>query len=95
MVTEKPRQSHFVSDQDNIVKTDASRTGLGITLRQKQSDNTIRRIAFASIYLNDTEKSYLVGELDLLGNVRGTDKYGSVEGRTREGEEKWHQLIWN
>ena len=48
-----------------ILTTDASRTGLGISLRQKQTDNSTRPIAFASRYLNDAKKNYSIGELEL------------------------------
>ena len=36
MITEKPSLAHFARDQDNIVKTNGSRTGVGITLWQSQ-----------------------------------------------------------
>ena len=37
MLTEKPCLAHYAKDRENIVTTDASKTGLGITLWQKQS----------------------------------------------------------
>ena len=55
---------HFVRVRDNIVTTNASRTGLRATLSGK-NDNTIRPIAFAGRYLNDTEKKYSIGRLEL------------------------------
>ena len=58
--------AHYAKDRENIVTTDASKTGLGITLWQKQSDGEIKPIAFGSRYLNDTEKIYSIGELELL-----------------------------
>ena len=57
--------------RDNIVTTDASKTGLGITLWQKQSDGEIKPIAFSSRYLNNSEKKYSIGELELLAVVWG------------------------
>ena len=48
---------------------DASRTGLGITLWQKQTNDTIQAIALASIYFNDAAKIHLVRELELLSVV--------------------------
>ena len=54
-VTEIPCLEDFAGDQDKIVTTEASRTGLGMILWQKQNDNTIRPIAFASWYLDDAE----------------------------------------
>ena len=74
MMTEIPCLAHFVRERDNIVTTDASRTGLGITLWQRQNDDTTRPIApiaFASRYLNDAEKNYLIGESELLAKVWG------------------------
>ena len=56
MLTEGPCLAHYAKDKENIVTTDASTTGLGITLWQKQHDGNTKPIAFGSIYLNDTEK---------------------------------------
>ena len=36
MLTEGPSLAHYAKDKDNMVTTDASNTGLGITLWQKQ-----------------------------------------------------------
>ena len=49
-----------------MVTTDASKTGLGFTFWQKQDDGELKPIAFGSRYLNDTEKNYSIGELELL-----------------------------
>ena len=38
MLTEGPCLAHYAKDKDNMVTTDASKTGLGITLWQKQDD---------------------------------------------------------
>ena len=38
MLTEEPCLTHYAKDRENIVTTDASETGLGITLWQKQSE---------------------------------------------------------
>ena len=65
MLTEGPCLTHYAKDKDNIVTTDASTTGLGITLWQKQDDGNTKPIAFGSRYLNDTEKKYSIGELQL------------------------------
>ena len=75
MLTEEPCSAHYAKDRENIVTTDASRTGLGITLWQKQSDGEIKPIAFGSRYLNDTEKNYSIGELELLAVVWGLEKF--------------------
>ena len=39
-----------------MVTTDASKTGLGVTLRQKQDNEEIKSIVFGIRYSNDTEK---------------------------------------
>ena len=75
MLTEKPALSHNAKDKDNIVTTDASIIGLGITLWQKQADGELKSIAFGSIFLNDSEKNYSIGELELLAVVRGLEKF--------------------
>ena len=75
MLTEEPCLVHYAKDRENIVTTDASKTGLGITLWQKQSDGEIKPIAFGSRYLNDSEKNYSIGELELLAVVWGLEKF--------------------
>ena len=62
---------------ENIVTTDASTTGLGITLWQKQDDGNTKPIAYGSRYLNDTdtEKKYSISELELLAVVWGLEKF--------------------
>ena len=74
MLNEKPCLAHYAVDKDNMVTTDASKTGLGITLWQKQDNGEMNPIAFGSRYLNDTEKNYSTGELELLAVVRGLEK---------------------
>ena len=75
MLTEEPCFAHYAKDRENIVTTDASKTGLGITLWQKQSDGEIKPIAFGSRYLNDSENNYSIGELELLAVVWGLEKF--------------------
>ena len=75
MTTEIPCLAHFVRDRDNLVTTDASRTGLGIILWQRENDNTIRRRAFTSRYFNDIDKFYSIEELELLAVVWGLEKF--------------------
>ena len=69
MLTDKPCLAHYAKDKCNMVTTDATETGLGITLWQKQDDGEKKPIAFGSRYLNDTEKNYSIGELELLAVV--------------------------
>ena len=75
MLTEGPCLAHYAKNKDNMVTTDASKTGLGITLWQKQDDGKIKPIAYGSRYLNDTEKNYSIGELELLTVVWGLEKF--------------------
>ena len=56
LLTEGPCFAHYAKGRENIVRTDASKTGLGVTLWQKQSVGEIKPIAFGSRYLNDSEK---------------------------------------
>ena len=63
MLTEKPCRAHYAKDKDNLVTTDASKAGLGITLCHKLDTGEIKPIAFGSRHLNDTEKKYSIGEL--------------------------------
>ena len=75
MLTEGTCLAHYAKNKENVVTTDASTTGLGITQWQKQHDGNTKPIAFGSRYLNDTEKKYSIGELDLLAVVRGLEKF--------------------
>ena len=75
MLTEEPALAHYANDKDNIVTTDASITGLGITLWQKQADGELKPIAFGCRFLNDSEKNYSVGELELLAVLWGLEKF--------------------
>ena len=67
--------AHYNGNKDNIVATDVSKTGLGIALWQKQSNNELKPIALASRYLNDAEKKYSIGELELLAVVWGLERF--------------------
>ena len=75
LLTEGPCLAHYAKDKDNMVTTDASKTGLGITLWQKQDDGKIKPITYGSRFLNDTEKNYSIGELELLAVVWGLEKF--------------------
>ena len=70
LISEIPGLAHFNRDWDNIVTT-----GLGISWWQKQTDNTFRPIAVAIRFLNDAEKIYSIGELEVLAVVRGIEKF--------------------
>ena len=75
MLTEGPCLAHYAKDKENIVTADASTTGLGITLWQKQNNGNTKPIAYGSRYLNDTEKKYSIGELEFLAVVWGLEKF--------------------
>ena len=45
LLTEEPCLAHYAKNGENIVTTDASKTGLGITFGKKQSDGEIKPIA--------------------------------------------------
>ena len=80
IVTEVPCVAHFASISEIIVINDAGRTGHKITHWQKQSDKTVRPIAFASRNSNDAEKNNSVVELELpwsLDKIR-LDLYGKI-----------------
>ena len=75
MLTEGPCLALYAKEKDNIVTTDASTTGLGITLWQEQDDGNTKPIAYASRYLNETGKKYSISELELLAVVWGLEKF--------------------
>ena len=66
MLTEGSGLGHYVKDKDNIVKRDATKTGLGTTLCRKQDDGNTKQIALGSIYLNETKTKYPIDVLELL-----------------------------
>ena len=69
MLTENPCLPHYAKDKGHIVTIDASPTELGITLWQKQDYGNTKSIMYGSRYLNDIEKKYSIGELELLAVV--------------------------
>ena len=60
MITEETGLAHYAKDKGNIVTTDASKTSLGISLWQKQTDGELKPIAFGSRFLNDCERNYSI-----------------------------------
>ena len=74
-ITGNPCLGHYAEDKENLVTTNASNIGLGITLWQKQDSGNIKPIAFGSRYLNDTEKSFSIDELELLAVGWGLEKF--------------------
>ena len=74
-LTSLPCLAHYNGSKDNIVTTDACKTGLGVALWQKQGDGELRPIAFASRYLSDAKKKYSIEELELLAVVWGLERF--------------------
>ena len=74
MLTEEPALAHYAKDKDNIVTTDASRTGLGITLWQKQADGEMKPIAFGSRFLSDSENLFN-WRTRIIGSCMGLEKF--------------------
>ena len=74
-LTTQPCLAHYNENKENIVTTDARNTGLGIALWQRQNNGELKAIAYASRYLNDAEKKYSVGELELLAVVWGLELF--------------------
>ena len=54
LINQLPGLAHFNSNKENILTTDASTKGLGVT--QKQKDGNLKPVGFASRFLSDTEK---------------------------------------
>ena len=59
------------------LETDASISGLGAVLSQKQADGRLHPVAYASRALNPTEKNYSVTELETLAVVWGITHFHS------------------
>ena len=73
-MTKLPCLAHYNGNKENIVTTDARKTGLGIALWQKRGNNELNPIAFASHHLNDAEKKS-IGELEMLAVVWGLERF--------------------
>ena len=74
-LTSLPCLAHYNECKENIATTDACNTGLGVALWQKQNNGELKLIAIASRYLNDAEKKYSIGELELLAVVWGLERF--------------------
>ena len=74
MLNEGPCLAHYAKDKESVVTTDASTTGLGFTLWQRQDDGNTKPIAYGSRYLNDTKRKSSFAELELLALVWGLEK---------------------
>ena len=74
-LTTQPSLAHYNGNNESIVTTDACITGLGIALWQRQNNGELKAIPYASRYLNNAEKKYSVGELELLAVVWGLERF--------------------
>ena len=68
-LTEAPVLAYPQFGHPFLLETDAPGIGLGAVLSQKQTDGTIRPIAYASRTLQPHERNYGVSELEALGVV--------------------------
>ena len=75
LLTEVPVLAYPVFEKPFLLETDASGTGLGAVLAQKQEDGSVRPIAYASRTLQSHERNYGVTELEGLGVVWATKHY--------------------
>ena len=73
-IANSSENSHYSPKLDVRVKCDASRSGLRAAL-EKNTPEGWKPIAFASRFLNSTEKRYSVNELELLGIVWSIDYF--------------------
>ena len=65
--------NNYNPSRDTRVKCDASNSGLGATLEQKNGEGEWMPIAFASRYLNAQGKNFLTNELEQLAVVWAVD----------------------
>ena len=75
LMTDAPVLAYPDFEQPFLLETDASGTGLGAVLAQKQEDGSVRPVAYASRTLQNHEKNYRVTELEGLGVVWATKHF--------------------
>ncbi len=69
LLTKAPVLAFPEFEVEFMLETDASKAGLGAVLAQKQSDGSVRPVAYASRTLQHHETNYGVTELEALGAV--------------------------
>ncbi|OMJ13462.1 Transposon Tf2-11 polyprotein [Smittium culicis] len=74
-MTTAPVLAHPDTTRSYIMYTDASNIGIGASLHQLQSDNTIRPIAYTSRKLLAAEINYCTSDKEALAVVYGFDKF--------------------
>ena len=75
LLTQSPVLAYPRFSEEFLLETDASGIGLGAVLSQRQPDETIRPISFASRTLQSHEKNYGISELEALGVVWAVKHY--------------------
>ncbi len=65
----------FGPDAEFTLETDASGVGLGAVLSQKQEDDQLHPIAYASLALDPNERNYAITELETLAVVWAARKF--------------------
>ena len=75
LITQLPCLAHYNADNENILTTDASTKGLGVTIWHEQRDGNLKPIGFASRFLSDMEEKYAINELELLAVVWGLEHF--------------------
>ena len=69
LLTQSPVLAFLTFEEDFLFETDASISGLGAVLAQKNDNGKVRSIAYASRTLQAHEKNYGISELEALGVV--------------------------
>ena len=75
LMTDAPVLAYPDFEQPFLLETDASGTGLGAVLAQRQEEGSVRPVAYASRTLQNHEKNYGVTELEGLGVVWATKHF--------------------
>ncbi|MCG8431885.1 MAG: hypothetical protein MJA29_12015, partial [Candidatus Omnitrophica bacterium] len=74
-ISTEPCLAYFQLGAETVVISDASPVGLGAILMQRQTDNELRPVAYASRSLTDTERRYSQMEREALGCVWSVDYF--------------------
>jgi len=78
LLTAAPVLAFSDFSREFMLETDASGAGLGAVLAQKQEDEVVRPIAYASRTLQPHERHYGVTELEALGAVVGSEAFPAI-----------------